>query len=693
MRSSTQYPEFKTPDARPKIRNQRYKTSTAQISAEFLLIVAVAFIVVTASIIISQQQLVDINKSRVESISRNTVNILGSAAIDVYAQGEGARKLVYIEIPNGYEPGVSSIANKTIHMAVDGSDFVYLSDFDVHGMLPANPGNHWVWVISEGNKVRIGSAMMELSKSASNVLLSQNSTKTDDISVTNIYGSQINVTIQKVWPHTDVTLDVSSSSFTLAGGASQPVTLTIMSNSQAAGVYNGQFIFTASSGNTSESITYPVTVEVLVPPSSGTAPPLTITPSIWNQTLLANESSTKAFQVCTNSVTSVSSVDFSVTSGPAGSWIGSLDSLSAMNPDSCQTKVFNISIPVGTYGALYDGTITATGAGASDAQDTVALQITVGGNVTDNIGPLAINVNKIPARPFLGDPVTITATCDDSTRGNSTIKSAEINLDGGGWLVMNPSDGSYNKPAENVSYTFYPIDFGNHNASIRCIDYFDNVGPTVVYKFTVMKEILFITKDEGAGGGEQDWINWLNTHSSNESYVWNMDVVHRNTVVDSGFDINRYAMAIVAEDVVHGSVGSQVTSKLLSYASEGGSVVLVDESVEGAAQPLGLGWGFEYFSQTTVHIIDNTHYITQGFTTGTKTIYTAASKVYYVFPFGGNSLAIAQFWFPSNFGTLGYKNKFIIWGVSKPYRFNQAGNTLTTRIFDYAISNSTVVSQ
>ncbi|MDO8553281.1 MAG: hypothetical protein Q7S22_00610 [Candidatus Micrarchaeota archaeon] len=673
-----------------KIQYSKHKTSFGQVSAEFLILVAVAFLIISVMIILSQNQFADINRTRVQSIAKNTVGILGSTANEVYSQGEGARKLVYVEIPPGYDSVNSYVSNQTIRLYVNGQDSVYLPSFNVHGTLPGSSGNYWIWVISEGNQVRIGSAMIELSKSASNIVMTSNATAIDSVSVKNIFGSSVNVSVTKDWPFTNVILDLSSSSFTLPDTQSQPVTLTIQSDSSAVGIYNGKLTFDAVSGNTTESISFPITIEVLLPPGSNNAPPLTITPSTWNQTSLANETSQKAFQVCTNSATSLTSVTFLVTSGAAGSWVGNLAPLPAMGPDSCQTKVFNMSIPLGTIPGQYTGTITATGVGVLDAQDTVALQITVGGNITDNQGPTALNLNKIPLRPFLGDPVTITATCDDTLKGNSSVKSAEISLDGGGWTILNPSDGSYNAPVENVSYTYYTIGFGAHNATLRCIDFFDNVGAQGVYQFKVMKEILFVTKDSGVGGSEQEWVDWLNTHSSNESYNWNKDIYHRNVVIDSSFDITRYAVVIFAEDVTQGSTGSQLVTKLISFTSEGGNVLIFDKAVQNTAQPLGLGWGFEYFAQNSIYIVNNQHYITQSNSLGTKVIYTSNSKVYYIFPYSGTSLAIPVFWFPTSWAAIGEYQRFIHWGVSKPYRFNVAGNSLTVRIVDYAIMSSTV---
>lgn len=663
----------------------------AQVSAEFLVIIAALFVILLAFYVLSQQQFSSINTTRISQQAKNAVDSLSAAAKEVYSQGEGARRRVYVEIPGSYSYANSSVGNRSISLRVLGSDFVRTFDFDVHGQLPAGSGPQWVWVISEGSRVRIGLSLISLNKQSIVVIMLQNSTAASDFAVKNIFTAQVNVSINSSWNNPNAALAVSDTSFALVPDESKTVGLTFTANENAAGFYTGSLSITGTSGSDSDVLSLPVTVEVMLPPSG--APALFIIPSYWNETLMPNDNVTEAFSVCTNSITSVPSVTFSTTAGPAGSWVSGLENLPAMGPDTCVPKIFTLAIPNGTYSGNYTGTITATGSGVPNAVDTVALSIKVGGNLSDILGPLVLNVTRIPQRPFIGDPVTIRALCDDTARGNNTIKQGEIKLDGGSWNVMSATDGAYDRSAENVSYTFYSPAFGQHNATLRCTDSFNNVGPEVAYQFNVMKEILFITKDSGASGPEQDWINWLDTHSSDESLVWSRDRLHRNVVIDSSFDMNRYAIAVLAEDgITEGSVGSQLVTKLTNFAGNGGMVLLVDEALDDPAQDLGIATSSGTHTLLATAVRSSSHYITEGLTAPSNyTIYVTATKIYHIPNYAGIILT-TDYDYGSHLthAQLGVNGRFVTWGPTKPYRFNTNGNSLTVRVFDYTILNSSI---
>ena len=168
--------------------------------------------------------------------------------------------------------------------------------------------------------------------------------------------------------------------------------------------------------------------------------------------MLQNQSVLKAFNLCTNSQTSLSYVNFTAT-GSTSAWLSNLNALGALAANTCQIAVFNLTIPSNTFSGNYSGTITATGSDTS-ATDNVVMQINVGGNLTDILGPLVTNITITPTKPFYQEPLTFRITGDDSQRGNNTIVSCETNLDNGTWFIMNPVDGAYSSSAENASYTY-----------------------------------------------------------------------------------------------------------------------------------------------------------------------------------------------------------------------------------------------
>ena len=81
----------------------------AQTSVEFLLLTGVAVLVLTAAIIISTERIGDVVKNKEQNDAKNTVMDLSAAAKEVYSQGEGAKRQVYISIPSSYDASKSSI--------------------------------------------------------------------------------------------------------------------------------------------------------------------------------------------------------------------------------------------------------------------------------------------------------------------------------------------------------------------------------------------------------------------------------------------------------------------------------------------------------------------------------------------------------------------------------------------------------
>ena len=668
-----------------------------QASFEYLLVFAAMILLLLVFFVLSQSQFNSVSATQSEQQAKNTVDALNAAAKEVYSEGVGARKKVYVDIPRNYDYTNSSVTNKSISIRVLNSDFVATFDFDVHGQLPATSGPQYIWVVSEGSGVRIGLSLISVSPPSIIAIMLQNSTAYYPFSVQNVYYNPVNVSINVSWNNPNVALALSTYVFSLLQNNSNSVTATLVSNNAAVGYYSGNIAVTATSGAVSETIDIPVTVEIVLPPSSG-SPALAIIPSYWNETLLSNDNVTKLFSVCTNSATSVSAVTFAATGGAPGSWVSGLEALPAMAPDTCLPKTFTLSVPNGTFNGNYSGTITATGSGVPDAVDTVAMTIKVGGNITDILGPLVYSISRIPKRPFVSDPVTIRALCDDSARGNNSIKQGQAMIDGSGnWNTMIPADGAYNSPAENVSYTFNGLAFGQHNATLRCTDSLNNVGPNSTYQFNVMKEILIITHDNGASGSEQDWQDWLNTHSSKESFLWNKDVVQRNSVIDSGFNINLYATVLIADGITSGSTGVQLVTKLINYVGSGGYVILVDEAAEHSSKDLGVtSTSVGSVTQASIAIsayttsADDIHYIGSPYALGTLTIYTTASDIYYINGFTVTTIATASSATPPTQPLIMDTGQFLFWGAEKPYRFNTNGNDLTTRVFDYAILNSTI---
>lgn len=98
--------------------------------------------------------------------------------------------------------------------------------------------------------------------------------------------------------------------------------------------------------------------------------------------------------------------------------------------------------------------------------------------------PVVSNVLAVPDKAAPGETINLTATAADS--GTNNIQSAEFNVDGGPWSSMDPQDGTYNSPTENVVVDFSaPTDQGPHNVCVRAKNTLNNTGQEECTELTV----------------------------------------------------------------------------------------------------------------------------------------------------------------------------------------------------------------
>jgi hypothetical protein len=657
----------------------------AQAGTEFLLLLAVAIVVITLMVLISQQQIGDVSKIKEQNDARNSVLDLSSAAKEVYAQGEGAKKQVYILLPSSYDPTKSYVANRTIRINARGTDYASLEDFDVHGSLPGTNGGQWVWVISEGNKVRIGMAMIELSKNSIYVIMNRNSSIGTSFSVTNIWNKNISVSQAIIWNNGNVTMSVSpSSGFSLAPDQSQNINLDFSASPDAVGFYNGEIDYTATEGANNDTVRLPITVEV-VGFGSGIAPPLTVIPSLWNETMQPNTTSTKVFTVCTNTQTSLSGVSFTPSSGPPGSWVGGTTALGTMAAGSCQLKIMNLTVPAGTTPTSYNGNIQAVGQGVPGASDTITVSITVGGDPTDIIGPNVTGIIHLPSKIYTSSPVTFVITGSDSGSGNNTIKSCEVKADFGGWMQMAPTDGAFDQITEQATYTYSGFTLGDHTIQFRCTDFRNNVGPVATYTIKVMKNFLFATKTNDPSNSETDWMNWLATHLSGIGFNWQLDFTSDDNVANGLVNTTYYSVIVLADY----QNNNNIVPKLQSFIAAGGRVIFLADSFQQGPRDVGLTNSPGTGGSSSGYIVTNNHYITGDYNTSQTVPYT-----------GGQSQALKSF-IGTNLVTtsssqantlLGVSGGYAVWGASAA-GLNANGTDLSTHVFDYSLLQSTIQPQ
>jgi hypothetical protein len=95
----------------------------------------------------------------------------------------------------------------------------------------------------------------------------------------------------------------------------------------------------------------------------------------------------------------------------------------------------------------------------------------------DSDGPLTSSVALDPNPADEGAQVTLTASVDDTTTGNSTLTSAEYQVDGSTWSPMQASNGTFDSPLEQVTAQFTaPQGPTSVEVCVQGSDVFGNTG-------------------------------------------------------------------------------------------------------------------------------------------------------------------------------------------------------------------------
>lgn len=658
------------------------KRFLGQTSTELVIIAAVALVGLTLFYFISQGQVADINKIKADSEAKGALSDISGAAKEVYSQGIGAKKKVYVTIPSGVDPLNTVVTNKSIRMKANDNDFVVTEEFDLHGSLPTAEGGHWVWVISEGNRVRIGNAMVDLSKTTLLVTMQPNESASKSFDITNIWTRGINITISDQWSASDVSFSMDQSTADLAVSENQTFTATFIAGTDAIGFYLSDLSISADDGaGNQETVSLPIIVQVMPDPNA--RPPLMAIPSILNATLNASDNITRTFQICTNKKTSVSHVNFTPSSGEPGDWVGNTNPLGAIGTDSCVEKYLTVSVPNDSALGNYTGFVNLVG-DAEKAEDSIALWIQVGGG-GDIIGPNVTNISTYKRRVHVWEDTTILAIADDNSTGGSRIKSCAISTDGSNWSYMFPVDGTFDSPVENVSYTFFDgFGFGQHNVSIKCTDWPGNVGPTANYTFVIGKHILFVV----SSGNQSDWSDWITVHFSGEGYAWDYDVAQISDVISGAVNLTYYDAVIF----IDWSSDEDFIDLVNEYQDLGGWLGLFGDSAHHAVRDLNYTWHPDNpHPETQVNVMDNSHYVTQGFSTGLLTTSSVQTKVYSVWgdPVNTSELGASGWFYPSTDRiVLAEIDSTMFWGPMDPWSLNADGVTISTRVIDYMINQS-----
>jgi hypothetical protein len=648
----------------------------AQLTVEFLLILAIMLVVLGAFIYLSQTSESGVLQTKTKNQAERTLEDLSAAAKEVYTQGKGASKQVYITIPEGFEPKESFIANKSIKIRVSGNDFLETERFDLHGTLPASAGNHWVWVISEGNSVRIGYAMMEISRSSIILSMEPGQSRSIGLSLKNIWPSQINVSLSKDMD-SEIDLMISPIEAEIDSGLPKSIALTFSSQNGTVGVFTGSLQIESTDGSIVEYITVPITVIVSGGSTFSEEKKLFVVPTSLNLSMQLNTSVSKSIKVCTDESTEVDSVQLIPSTGAPGVWVGGASTIPAIPKDSCKEVVLNISTPANANLGKYSGFVEFRSAIHSEKLD---IQIDVGGIPYDLDGPVVSN-HSIVGKAYANIPLTFLTDVEDN---KSSISECRIRVDSGSWNEMHAVDGSMDERKEKVFFRYMDgFSAGEHTVSTQCLDTLGNLGVEKTENFTLLKEMMFLTFNSTMSRSEQEWSDWIKLHKSNEGFSWNYEVWEVNNIQKKDFD--DYAIVVMVD--YNDMAG--LSDNLDHHINEGGTVVLLGEAnQEGPFFLCSTNEIGNPFPTKTIDIFISDHYITRNYSRGPLNIFTIDSKIYSMpTDYVGDYLGMSSI--SEGFPVLGYSNSTVNWGVYRPFRMNQDGITLTKRALDFALLEST----
>ncbi len=513
------------------------KRITGQASIEYLLTLAAALVIITAIILIAQGQIDTIQRQKETSDVRNSLYDLSSAAKEVYAQGEGSRKLVFVQLPSGYDASNSSVANKSIRIRAYGTDYITLENFNVRGYLPEEPGRHWVWVTSEGNRVRIGPAMMELSKNRIYLVMEKNSSVGTSFNVGNIWKRDIRVDATVHWPHTGVSMDGVPASFNLTPNATWGINPQFASSADSGGFYLGDITLYASDGaGASESAIIPVTIYVLgfVPETDLNGPVITGMYHVPNPAIKSQPLNIVA--TASDEYTGNSTIMGCEIRADGGAWQAMFPQDGAFDHPN-ETVQYNFSgFALGAHSMQ---------AHCTDEWDNTGPNAYYFFNVSeaDQLGPIVMQMNHTSYPTTLSN-ITVGGIATDEYTGGSNMSGCKVKIDSGSWHTAAAEDGSWNSPTENFTYNVGNLNVGFHQVFYQCNDSVGNDGGIYNDSFGVVDVDLMLVLDRSGS------MNWTVTNSSNGTAVntpntgWTR--VKNMTVYESNGDLANLSVEMYA---------------------------------------------------------------------------------------------------------------------------------------------------
>lgn len=344
----------------------------------------------------------------------------------------------------------------------------------------------------------------------------------------------------------------------------------------------------------------------------------------------------------------------------------------------------------GSYSGLVTVTADVVGNNMTSTAECSSLVtvFVISSTPPDTEGPPVIFIGHSPRNPSVYSTVTIRATADDETTGDSIIETCQVELDGSGiWNEMIPTDGAYDDSREGVKYTFSPLGEGDHYVMVRCMDEYFNIGPERQENFTVkyyIKEILFVTMDSTPNSYEQLWIDWITAHSSEEGFAWNYDIVTRDDVKSGAVNPEDYQVVAMAD---YPNSDATLNSKLTDYRATAHYVLLLGNAMKFGVPALGVGSGNSGAHSRNDLRVQTNHYITDGY--NILQVYTITASDYDIYYHASfEAMNVLSMSTADGRIVVGDSSFVLTYGPTRPDMFVTDGEVFATRVIDHALLES-----
>jgi hypothetical protein len=126
---------------------------------------------------------------------------------------------------------------------------------------------------------------------------------------------------------------------------------------------------------------------------------------------------------------------------------------SPIQPNTQMSVLVDATAPVSPTQYLVGADVAATSPDASSGYPLQLTTLIVVNSPADTTPPAISGLSASPSITTLGHGTTLTATASDSEANGTDISSAEYSSNGGAWISMAATDGSFDSTTENVTAT------------------------------------------------------------------------------------------------------------------------------------------------------------------------------------------------------------------------------------------------